>query len=598
MGRATATLLPILLALLVACLIFSWTTRDATSLLQLRNSRGPGSLVDTRTWQTAQELASLAVSAEEDEYARQAEHLADHEVDQAFAAALREAGRDAQHRALTGHALVIKLKIDQLRQMQKQDQALVDRLSAKAVSSPGSAHSANAALPAGADLQVAEAQLGLDNDEIADAERDLARATGDRSLQIQEELAAHEQSMRKYDAQVASGETAVVSISRNRTLAARIAAWFQQRQRESLIEQARQQALSEAGAILAQHNALEAKADAAVTAAGTDHEAQLASLKERSIEREILSIDDDRIQTDQQLAEVYGKWAAQVLLQHRLVLHLVLSSVIVILAILIAMLICDAVVRHFMDRHTLDRRRMRTLRNVLELGIQVLGIGLVLLVVFGAPRQTTTMLGLATAALTIALQDYIISFLGWFALIGKNGIHVGDWIEINGVCGEVIEVRLMTTTLLETGTLAEQGSPTGRRITLMNSFAIRGQYFNFSTAGQWMWDEIEMELPDNVDIQATALRLQQFALQETEQGIQVAEQEWRQAAHGQSLSRFSAAPVVNLRPSGAAIQLQLRYVTSAADRFELRNRLYRRAVELIHEQDGSKPPDPGAPAHA
>ena len=74
---------------------------------------------------------------------------------------------------------------------------------------------------------------------------------------------------------------------------------------------------------------------------------------------------------------------------------------------------------------------------------------LILLVIFGTPQETPTILGLATAALTIALQDYILAFLGWFVLMGKNGIHVGDWVEINGVNGEVSEVGLITTTLLE-----------------------------------------------------------------------------------------------------------------------------------------------------
>ena len=53
---------------------------------------------------------------------------------------------------------------------------------------------------------------------------------------------------------------------------------------------------------------------------------------------------------------------------------------------------------------------------------------------------------------------------------------------------------------------------------------------------------------------------------------------------GEGLSRFSAEPVVNLRPSGSGIDLQIRYVTSASDRFDLRNRLYQRVVELLHQQ--------------
>src|ERR1035441_10844752 len=148
-----------------------------------------------------------------------------------------------------------------------------------------------------------------------------------------------------------------------------------------------------------------------------------------------------------------------------------------------------------MDRPAIDHRQIGTLRNILGLAIQVLGVVLILLAIFGLPKETPTILGLATAALTIALQDYILAFLGWFLLVGRNGIRVGDWVEINGVGGEVTEVGLFSTKLLETGNLADKGHPTGRRIAFMNSFAIRGQYFNFTTAGQWMWDEISVNIP-------------------------------------------------------------------------------------------------------
>jgi small-conductance mechanosensitive channel len=43
----------------------------------------------------------------------------------------------------------------------------------------------------------------------------------------------------------------------------------------------------------------------------------------------------------------------------------------------------------------------------------------------------------------LALRDFIVAFFGWFALTGKNGIRVGDWAEIEGVSGEVIEIRLV-----------------------------------------------------------------------------------------------------------------------------------------------------------
>jgi small-conductance mechanosensitive channel len=269
------------------------------------------------------------------------------------------------------------------------------------------------------------------------------------------------------------------------------------------------------------------------------------------------------------------------------VLHLILQSLMLILFILMGMLLGEALVRRMMARPAIDRRQLGTLRNILGLAIQVLGVGLILLLIFGSPQETPTILGLATAALTIALQDYILAFLGWFALMGKNGIHVGDWVEINGVGGEVTELGLMTTTLIETGGLADQGLPTGRRISFMNGFAIRGQYFNFSTSGQWMWDEIAVNVPEGADVHSLLENVQKAVAEETRDNSHLAEQEWKHGTRDAGLSRFSAAPAVNFRPSSSGIELHIRYVAPASERFDLRNRIYQRVVELLHEQSGA-----------
>jgi len=583
-GKTRVLLIVTLLALLVACIIFLWMTRGVMANLPSLKGAGQSptaqSLVDLSPWQTAQGLAPMAVSAEENEYAREAERLADHEVDQAFAAALRLAGLAAQHRTFTGEALVLSQKIAQLQQLKQQDQVVVDSLTAKITGAKNDSNSD--------DLEVAKAQLGLDSDELADAQRDLARASGDNSVQIQDELAAHEAAMRKYDSEASgTAPAAVASAVQHHTLAGRIGAWFSQRDREALIQQALDQAQNDVRTITAEHNTLEAKANESAASgqgATVDHAAELANLKDRSTERQVLSIDDDRIQTEQQLAGVYSKWLAQVKLQHQIVLHLILRSLMAILLILIAMFVCDALVRRLMNHPALDRRQTRTLQSIIELSIQVLGAAVILLVIFGVPQQTPTILGLATAALTIALQDYLLAFLGWFVLMRKRGIHVGDWVEINGVNGEVAEVGLMSTTLLEIGGPSDQGHPTGRRISFMNSFAIRGQYFNFSTAGQWMWDEITVGVPASADLPTLMERIQKAVLDETAENSRRAEEEWKRGKLGEGLTRFGADPVVNLRPTGSGIELQIRFITAASQRYDLRNRLYQRVVELLHEQ--------------
>lgn len=597
LDKARLIALLVLLALFVLCIAFSWTTRGSMANLPFLNRQGQESvssgnsktLVDLRPWQTAEALAPLAVTAEENEFAQQAEHLADHEVDQAFASALRQANLKAQHRTLTGDALALAQKVEQLKQIVAQDQAQVDSLAPSPAvhAKPGEQPAADSD-----DLEIAKAQLGLDSDELEEAGDDLDRAAGDNRSEIQGELTAHEGSMKKYDSESHTGrEVAVISVARYATLAGRVRAWFSQRSRYRLIMQALGLAQDDIRTLTNEHNALEVQVNANAPAAGaaTDHVSRLADLKSRSAERQLLGIYDDRIQTEQQLATIYGKWSAQVLLQHRTVWHLILQSLALIIFILICMVLGDALVQRLMAVPAMGHKQRHTLRSIMELSIQALGVLCILLVIFGTPNQMPTILGLATAGITIVLQDFILAFFGWFVLMGKNGIRVGDRVEINGVGGEVTEVGLINTTLLETGNMADKGLPTGRRISFINSFAIRGQYFNFSTAGQWMWDEITLNLPETADPRAMAERIQEAALEETQEGARKAVEEWKHGTLTDNLSRFSSTPVVNLLPSASGFNIQVRYVTRASARFDTRNALYKRIFDLIQEQNPAEP---------
>src|ERR1700733_5822860 len=594
LGRGRFLSLLVLLGGLIVCLAFSWTTRDALAhlpFLKVQKTQhdaaasSQNTLVDLHPWQIAQALAPLAVSKEEEEFAHEAERLADHEVNQAFAASLRQASE--RRRTPNGEALELSQKVTQLQETAKEDQAQLRSLSL----APGSSANAGSA----DDLKIAQAQLDLDQDELKDAQQDLARASGDERTQIQQELAAHEAAVSKTNAQSGSdSQIAVLSTRQYGTLAGRLEAWSSQRSRYELIQQAKQQAQADAASLTLQHNALEAQANtsSAATAASpskpvagnaSPEAAKLANLQQRREQRQLLSIYDDRIQTQQQLAGVYSKWGAQVMLQHRILTHLTLRSLAAVAFILICAILFEAVGINLLERRKLDRRRLQTLRTILRLSVQLVGIICVLLVTFGVPSQISTILGLATAGLTVALQSFILAFFGWFILMGKNGIRVGDWVEINGVAGEVVEINLFRTTILENSAWAEKGHPTGRRATFINNFAVTGQFFNFSTAGQWMWDEISVSLPASPDTYAKAAQLHEAILEETRQDAELAEQEWKRVPRHSGLSHATASSSVNLRPSGAGVEVLIRYVTRAQQRLKVRNRLYERVIDVLYK---------------
>lgn len=583
--KARLTALVVLSAVLAVCLVFAWLTRATAPgfsfLSRGSQTAAPKSLVDLSPWQTAQTLAAMAVTAEEGTYARDAERLADHEVDQAFATALRQANLRAERRILTSDTLPLAQRVQQLQDIVAQDKVEVQRLNDASKSKA----SANRDSSGDDDLAVAKAQLELDSDQLDDAQNDLDRASGDNRAQIQSELTAREAGMAKYDSEMKNGEIAVISVARQGTLIGRLRGWFNQRSRAALLQQAIQQTRDDVAHLTSEHNQLEATVAAAAQqdVSVTDRAAHLANMKDRSAQRQILSIYDDRIQTTQQLVKVYERWSAQLALQHGIVLHLILQSCAVILFILICMVLGSALVSHFMSAQADLDRQKRTLRSVLELSIQVLGILLILLVVFGWPQQMPTILGLVTAGITIVLQDFILAFFGWFVLMGKNGMRIGDRVEINGVGGEVTEIGLMNTTLLEVGSQTDTGLPTGRRISFINSFAIRGQYFNYSTTAQWMWDEIKVSLPASANPRPIVERIQRVVLDETRDDTSIALKEWKRSMHSVHLSRLDTTPVVNLVTTAAGYDIQIRYVTRASNRFDTRIALYRRVFDSIQD---------------
>jgi len=251
------------------------------------------------------------------------------------------------------------------------------------------------------------------------------------------------------------------------------------------------------------------------------------------------------------------------------------------LLIVLAVYLAGLAIDHHLAATGLERTRLHTLRVVIRFAMQAVGVLLILFVVVGVPQQTPTILGFAGAGLTVALKDFIVGFFGWFVLMGKNGLRVGDWVEINGVAGEVIEINLLRTVLLETGNWATTGHPTGRKVAFVNSYAIEGHFFNFTTSGQWMWDELQITVPSDQDPYPLIDAIQKTVTKETEANAKAAEQEWERADSHYKVRAVSPSPAVNLRPTPTGVEIHIRYVTRAQERVAMRARLNQALVELL-----------------
>jgi small-conductance mechanosensitive channel len=584
MNRARMVILLIMLIVLAVTLAGAFLTRGVMTYLPFLQARKgswtgayvPSGVVDQRPWQTAATLAALAQSAEERELAREAKRLADHEVDQAFSQSLRQASLEKPN--LSGKALALQQRVTELQETIKNDQARIVSLSARAGTRPASAVSN------GSDLEIAKAQLGLDQNELTDSIEDLARESGDQRVKLQQELAARQAAMQQYrdSASKDDGQTAVASAEQYTTLAQQLSTWRSLRNRKQLIAQAEQLARADVVALTADQARLKTEAvglgDKTVAESSSKRIDRLGQI---SAQKNIQSILNDRLGAQQQLAALYRRWGEQVEIQRKIVVHLILQSLAWIAAICMLVILAGWALQLALEKMVRDPRQKQTLKTVLNLGTQLVGLLLILLTIFGVPRQMPTILGLATAGLTVVFQDFILAFCGWFVLMGPNGVRVRDWVEIDGVGGEVVQLGLFRTWLLETGNWTANGHPTGRRVSFLNGYAIRGKYFNFSTVGQWMWDEIKVSIPAGTGIQPLIKGIYEATVKTTEADAKMAEAEWKRVTHEEGSPQFSAMPSVNLRPAGPGVDIVIRYITRAGVRVETRNHLFAMIVELM-----------------
>jgi small-conductance mechanosensitive channel len=559
--------------------------------------------VDMSPLQTARALAPLAATPEEQALAQDAVRLADHEIDLAFTAALYQAASqppssDPQVRAL------------QARMEAAQKQVTEGEVEVAHLTQQLAAARASDRAAVSKQLELAKARLELSQDELDDAREDRARAGGDPGSRIQRMVDEHEAAEHAAPA----GEPAIAPAGNQATTPASSGSILAQvgelnylRSLRGRLRQAQQDATAGADTLSHRHDDLEQQlsqantqpaktpagaepgnaAPGAAGAAATD--ATLAQLRRLSGMQKSVAGFDRRVRDEQDLAGIYAQWGALVASRQRRSLHALLLSFTWILLIALGVWLVNRSMEHFFQRLAPDQRRLLTLRAVLRITARAAGVIVILLVIFGLPAQMATVLALAGAGLTVALKDFIVGFFGWFALMGKNGIRVGDWVEINGVSGEVLEIGLFYTLLLETGNWNVSGQPTGRRVTFINSYAIEGYYFNFSTSGQWLWDEFQVGLPANQDPHPLVEEIQKIVMKETEANARLAEQEWERLGSIRKMNAFSAEPAISVRPGSAGFEILVRYVTRADERYQQRTRLHTAIVELLRRKSIPQP---------
>jgi small-conductance mechanosensitive channel len=201
------------------------------------------------------------------------------------------------------------------------------------------------------------------------------------------------------------------------------------------------------------------------------------------------------------------------------------------------------------------------------------------------PESLTTYLGFLSAGLALALHQVILNIVGWILIILRRPFDLGDRIEWGGTRGDVIDIQLFHTTLLEIGNWVEDDQSTGRIVNMPNSAVFKDLLFNSTHGFDYLWNELNILITFESDREKAKEIILDVANNECEKIQKEAKQKIRKMAKRYMIkyTKFSPITYIDIKDSG--VQITLRYLTSVRGKRMIQSRIYENILDSFVQEN-------------
>ncbi|MFP4249820.1 MAG: mechanosensitive ion channel family protein [Armatimonadota bacterium] len=200
--------------------------------------------------------------------------------------------------------------------------------------------------------------------------------------------------------------------------------------------------------------------------------------------------------------------------------------------------------------------------------------------------QVAVILGVASAGIAFALQEVIISLAGWLAITFGHFFSVGDRVQLGGTKGDVIDVGVLRTTIMECGEWIQGDNYTGRIVLVANSFVFKEAVYNYSMDFPFLWDELRLPIRYGGDYDLTKEILLTSAEEIVSDYTQYANEHWKRMLRRYRVEPARVEPAVTLVATDNWVEFTLRYVVDYKRRRGIRDEIFQAVLRRIDESDG------------
>jgi small-conductance mechanosensitive channel len=194
-------------------------------------------------------------------------------------------------------------------------------------------------------------------------------------------------------------------------------------------------------------------------------------------------------------------------------------------------------------------------------------------------------LGVVGAGVAVALQDVLASIAGAFSIGFSKLYAVGDRVQIGDIRGDVIDIGLLRTTMMETGNWVSRDLYNGRIVRIPNSAVLKGPVFNYSQGFRFIWDEIKVRFTTTSDCQLARQMLLRVAKEAIGDYLIEAQASWKSMSDNYQSENPPLEPTVSLVVSGGSLEFSVSYVVDYAKRTSVQNQLFTKIVEEVEKSE-------------
>lgn len=200
--------------------------------------------------------------------------------------------------------------------------------------------------------------------------------------------------------------------------------------------------------------------------------------------------------------------------------------------------------------------------------------------------RLTVVFGVVGAGIAFALQEVIASFAGWVAISLGQFYKPGDRVQLGGIMGDVIDISILRTTLMECGDWVKADLYNGRIVRIANSFVFKEPVFNYSGDFPFVWDEIIVPIKYGSDRALARTICERVVYEVVGHYIPDARAEWKHMVHKYLIEDQRIEPAVTIVATDNWIEYTVRYVADYKQRRSIKDLLFTRILDEIDLSDG------------